>query len=66
MKEGLVCAHHNDASDLNIDLCNKAGLKTASEPVINNTKDSVEEDGGVLQVDWVQEGFGNLKRKSTL
>jgi hypothetical protein len=59
-KGGLVTARHNEARDLNCDLCSLAGLpQIVSEPIISESKD--DNDKG-LRADWSVRGFWEHQR----
>ena len=59
-KGGLICLRHNELRDLNIQLCQKAGLRTVREPVL---KEATEEVDG-LRVDWGVRGFWEPQREA--
>jgi len=58
-KGGLVTARHNEARDLNCDLCTLAGLhQIISEPVLQEPSD----DQPGLRADWKVRGFWEVQR----
>ena len=58
-KGGLVTARHNEARDLNCDLCTLAGLQQIlSEPVLQEPSD----DQAGLRADWKVRGFWEVQR----
>ena len=58
-KGGLVTARHNEARDLNCDLCTLAGLhQIISKPVLQEPSD----DQPGLRADWKVRGFWEVQR----
>ena len=59
-KGGLVTARHNEARDLNCDLCALAGLaQVTSEPIL---QESTGDDTKGLRADWSVRGFWEHQR----
>ena len=59
-KGGLVTARHNEARDLNCDLCALAGLaQVTSEPIL---QESMGDDTKGLRADWSVRGFWEHQR----
>ena len=58
-KGGLVTARHNEARDLNCDLCALAGLsQIVSEPILQEPTDEIVG----LRADWSVQGFWEHQR----